>query len=146
MASIMLELIDAHMQVHNRSMLTAHLQVEGADEIQHICEQLKARIAGFEFRVASTGGSEKTGSNKEILRFAQDDNRASSGGSEKSGSYGYTISGVVSVGRDTAELLETVAVLRSMGAVHIDVTPLTYRFEKESLSVRVLRERLKRLR
>ncbi len=52
----------------------------------------------------------------------------------------------MSVGRDTAELLETVAVLRSMGAVHIDVTPLTYRFEKESLSVRVLRERLKRLR
>jgi ATP phosphoribosyltransferase len=146
MASIMLELIDAHMQAHNRSMLTAHLQVEGADEIQRICEQLKARIAGFEFRVASSGGSEKTGSNKEILRFAQDDNQASSGGSEKTGSYGYTISGVVSVGRDTAELLETVAVLRSLGAVHIDVTPLTYRFEKESLSVRVLRERLKRLR
>ena len=62
------------------------------------------------------------------------------------GSYGYTISGVVSVGGDTAELLETVAVLRSLGAVHIDVTPLTYRFEKESLSVRALRERLKRLR
>src|SRR5205807_2505515 len=36
MASIMLELIDAHMQAHNRSMLTAHLQVEGADEIQRI--------------------------------------------------------------------------------------------------------------
>jgi len=146
MASIMLELIDAHMQAHNRSMLTAHLQVEGADEIQHICEQLKARIAGFEFRVASSEWGGKTSFNKEILRFAQDDNQASTGGSEKTGSYGYTISGVVSVGRDTAELLETVAVLRSMGAVHIDVTPLTYRFEKESLSVRVLRERLKRLR
>ena len=146
MASIMLELIDAHMQAHNRSMLTAHLQVEGVDEILHICEQLKARIAGFEFRVASSGGSEKIDSHKEILRFAQDDNQASSRGHEKSGSYGYTISGVVSVGRDTAELLETVAVLRSIGAVHIDVTPLTYRFEKESLSVRVLRERLKRLR
>src|SRR5947208_9678918 len=54
-ASIMLELIDARMQAYNRSMLTARLQVEGADEIQHICEQLKARIAGFEFRVASSG-------------------------------------------------------------------------------------------
>ena len=118
----MLELIDARMQARNRSMLTAHLQVEGAEEIQHICEQLKARISGFEFRVASSEGREKTGS------------------------YGYTISGVVSVGHNTAELLETVAVLRSMGAVHIDVTPLTYRFEKESLGVRGLRERLKRLR
>src|SRR6266536_4561148 len=68
MASIMLELIDAHMQAHNRSMLTAHLQVEGVDEILHICEQLKARIAAFEFRVESSGGSEKTGTNKEILR------------------------------------------------------------------------------
>src|SRR5436305_1980247 len=121
MASLMLELIDARMQARNRSMLTAHLQVEGAEEIQHICEQLKSRIAGFEFRVASSEVREKTGS------------------------YGYTISGVVSVGHNTAELLETVAVLRSMGAVHIDVTPLTYRFEKESLSVRGLRERLKRL-
>src|SRR5205814_3913266 len=72
-ASIMLELIDAHMQAHNRSMLTAHLQVEGADEIQHICEQLKARIAGFEFRIASSGGSGRTSFNKENLRFAQDD-------------------------------------------------------------------------
>src|SRR5713101_6719145 len=85
MASIMLELIDAHMQAHNRSMLTAHLQVEGADEIQHICEHLKARIAGFEFRVASSGGSEKTGTNKEILSEAKDDKQASSGGSEKTG-------------------------------------------------------------
>jgi len=33
-----------------------------------------------------------------------------------------------------------------MGAIHIDVTPLTLRFEKESLGVRGLRERLKRLR
>src|SRR5207302_7662396 len=141
MASIMLELIDAHMQALNRSMLTAHLQVEGADEIQRICEQLKARIAGFEFRVASSGGIGKTSFNKEILSEAKDDNQASSEGREKTGPYGYTISGVVSVGRDTAELLETVAVLRSMGAVHIDVTPLTYRFEKESSIVRVLRER-----
>ena len=121
-ASVMLELIGARMQAHNRSMLTAQLQVGGPEEIQYICEQLRERIAGFEFRVTSAGWRERTGS------------------------YGYTISGVVSVGGDTAELLETVAVLRSLGAVHIDVTPLTYRFEKESLSVRALRERLKRLR
>lgn len=146
MASIILELIDARMQAHNRSMLTAHLRVEGVEEMQRICEQLNARIAGFEFRVASSGGREQTGSNKEILSAAKDDRRASSASREQTGLYGYTISGVVNVGHNTAELLETVAVLRSMGAIHIDVTPLTYRFEKESLSVRALRERLKRLR
>jgi ATP phosphoribosyltransferase len=49
------------------------------------------------------------------------------------------------VGSSNAELLETIAVLRGMGAAHIDITPLTYRFEEESHSVRSLRERLKRL-
>jgi ATP phosphoribosyltransferase len=38
-----------------------------------------------------------------------------------------------------------VAMLRSAGAVHINITPLTYRFAEESLSVRSLRERLKRM-
>src|SRR5436305_12228059 len=97
MASIILELIDARMQAHNRSMLTAHLQVEGAEEMQRICAQLNARIAGFEFRIASSGGREQTRSNKEILRYAQDDKQVSSGGREQAGLYGYTISGVVNV-------------------------------------------------
>lgn len=121
-ASIMLELIDARVQARNRSMLTAHLQVESAGEMQRIREQLKARMPGLEFRLASSGGQAAPGS------------------------YEYSLSGVVSIGGSTAELLETVAVLRSMGATHIDVTPLTYRFEQESVSVRALHERLKRLR
>src|SRR5947209_1215873 len=121
LASTMLELIDARMQARNRSLLTAHLQAAGTEKAQHMYEQLKLRIPSFEFRVMSTDVSNSAGAS------------------------GYTISGVVSVGNSTAELLETIAVLRSMGAAHIDITPLTYRFEEESISVRSLRERLKRL-
>src|SRR5438876_2242797 len=40
-ASMMLELIDARTQAQNRSMLTAHMELENAGEIQHIAEQLK---------------------------------------------------------------------------------------------------------
>src|SRR5256884_1408170 len=126
MASMMLELIDARMQARNRSLLTAHLQVEGSDGIQRICQQLKSRIPGFEFRVASSDGR-------------------GSAVSEKADPNGCTISGVVRVGNTSSELLEAVAILRSMGALHIDVTPLTYRFERESVRVRSLHERLKRL-
>jgi ATP phosphoribosyltransferase len=57
----------------------------------------------------------------------------------------YTISGVVGMGGSAPELLEMVAMLRIAGAVHINITPLTYRFAEESLSVRSLRERLKRI-
>src|SRR5437867_2932924 len=116
-ASIMLELIDARMQARNRSLLTAHLQVEGSDGIQRICQQLKSRIPGFEFRIASSDGRGLAVS-------------------EKAGHNGYTISGVVRVGNTSSELLEAVAILRSMGAFNIDVTPLTYRFERESVRVR----------
>jgi ATP phosphoribosyltransferase len=35
-------------------------------------------------------------------------------------------------------------VLRDAGAIHVNVTPLTYRFGEESINVRALRERLKR--
>jgi ATP phosphoribosyltransferase len=121
-ASMMLELIDARTQAQNRSMLTAHMELENAGEIQHIAEQLKARVPEFEFRVAGFDPVEYT----------------------TVGGHGYTIAGVVRLGSSTAELLEIVAVLRSLGAVHIDVTPLTYRFEGVSRSVRFLRERLKR--
>src|SRR5437763_3816699 len=125
-ASMMLELIDARMQARNRSLLTAHLQVEGSDGIQHICQQLTSRIPGFEFRIASSDGRGLAVS-------------------EKADPNGCTISGVVRVGNTSSELLEAVAILRSMGAFHIDVTPLTYRFERESVRVRSLHERLKRL-
>ncbi len=70
-----------------------------------------------------------------------------SGISEQASSMGanwYTISGVVNVKDSAAHLLETIATLRRAGAVHIHVTPLTYSFFDESISVRTLRERLKR--
>jgi hypothetical protein len=66
-------------------------------------------------------------------------------GNHTAGAREYTLSGVVNVGSSNAELLETIAVLRDIGAAYIDITPLTYRFEEESQSVRSLHERLKRL-
>ena len=127
MAAMMLELIDARMQARNRSVLTAHVQVEKAEEIQSISERLKSRIPGFEFLTASSDTNSYVGD-------------------DSVGRYGLSISGVINVGNTSAELLEAVAVLRSMGAEHIDITPLTYRFERESVRVRSLHERLKRLR
>ena len=47
--------------------------------------------------------------------------------------------------RTAPELLEIVATLRNCGAVRINVNPLTYHFAEESVNVRALRERLKRL-
>src|SRR6266480_1001019 len=75
-ASMMLELIDARTQAQNRSMLTAHMELENAGEIQHIAEQLKTQVPGFEFRVASFDPGERT----------------------TTGGHGYTIAGVVSLG------------------------------------------------
>jgi hypothetical protein len=57
----------------------------------------------------------------------------------------YTISGVVRIGGTASELLETVAVLRRVGAINISITPLTYRFNEASASVQSLHERLKRV-
>ena len=131
MAAMMLELIDARMQAHNRSVLTAHVQVERAEEIQSISERLKSRIPGFEFLTASSDKNSYAGGDSVGITV---------------GHYRLSISGVINIGNTTAELLEAVAVLRSMGAEHIDVTPLTYRFERESVRVRSLHERLKRLR
>ncbi len=123
-AETMLELIDARMQARNRSILTAYMHGESIEAMHHIClklnQRLKAIVSDNEFRVAT---SDLT-------------NTATSGS--------YTISGVVNVG--APELLEVVAGLRSAGATHVNVTPLTYRFVEESISVRALRERLKRLR
>ncbi len=56
----------------------------------------------------------------------------------------YTISGVTNVGGSATDFLEIIAVLRSAGALHINITPLTYRFANESSSVRTLNKRLKR--
>ena len=124
-ASFMLELIEARMQARNRSMLTASLQVESAEEMQRICarlnQRLKALVSGLEFQVSA---SERL---------------------DKAGHQVYTLTGVVNVRDSASELLEIVATLRTEGAAHINITPLTYRFAGESVSVRTLRERLKRI-
>lgn len=123
MASTMLELIDARVQARNRSMLTAHLRIEDSEKIHRIYEQLASRVVGVQLRPTNvdTDGNHTVGVGE------------------------YTLAGMVNVGSSSAELLETIAVLRGMGAAHIDITPLTYHFEEESHSVRGLRERLKRL-
>jgi ATP phosphoribosyltransferase len=124
-AETMLELIDARMQAKNRSMLTAYMHGESLETMQHICTKLNSRLkslnSGTELRVSTAELSNDVVPGR------------------------YTISGVVGVGGSAPELLEMVAVLRSAGAVHINITPLTYRFAEESLSVRSLRERLKRM-
>lgn len=125
LALTMLELIDARMQARSRSMLTAYIQAESADAIKDMCTELSQRLStlnsSVEFRVSS---SEPVGDLEQCW---------------------YTISGVVNVGKGPAsELLEIVATLRSAGAIHVDVTPLSYRFAEESVNVRTLRERVKR--
>ena len=124
LASIMLELIEARMQARNRSMLTAHMQAETFEEVQHIFTRLNQRlnslVSGLELQAAHT--KEQNSINP----------------------YRYTISGVTNVRGSATEFLEIVAVLRSAGAAHINVTPLTYRFAEESASVGNLKKRLKR--
>src|SRR5712692_2537018 len=124
-ASMLLELIEARMQARNQSMLTASMQAESADEMQYICtrlnQRLQALVSGLEFQMANSEGLHKAGPRS------------------------YTLTGVVDVGGSASELLEIVATLRSAGAAHINITPLTYRFAGEAVSVRSLRERLKRM-
>ncbi len=124
LASIMLELIDARKQARNRSMLTAHLQTETLEEMQrnftHLSQCLNHLISGLEFQMAHTDREYTTHPCR------------------------CTISGVTNVGGSAADFLEIVAILRSAGALHINIAPLTYRFENESSSVRTLHKRLKR--
>jgi ATP phosphoribosyltransferase len=124
-AETMLELMDARLQAKNRSLLTAYMEGESVEAIQQTCarlnERLKVLTSGVELRVSM---SELPG---EIEPGR------------------YTVSGVVGAGGSASSLLEIVALLRSAGAVHVNLTPLTYRFAAESASVRNLRERLKRL-
>jgi ATP phosphoribosyltransferase len=123
--SIMLELIGARMQARNRSMITASMRVGSSEEMQltraRLNQHLNALISSLEFQ----------DSNSEGLYTA--------------GHHGYMLSGVVDVRGSASELLEIVSMLRSAGATHINITPLTYRFAEECVSVRTLRERLKRM-
>jgi ATP phosphoribosyltransferase len=124
LASTMLELIEARKQARNRSILTAHLQIETLEEMQINFKRLNQRlnhvVSGLEFQASHTEREYTTNA------------------------YRYTISGVTNVGGSATDFLEIVAVLRSAGALHINITPLTYRFEKESSSVQTLNKRLKR--
>jgi ATP phosphoribosyltransferase len=122
-ATTILELIDARVQARNRSVLTAHLAMAGSEEIQRVYTQLQTRISGVQVRPANIDAA----------------------GRHTAGVAGYTLSGVIDMGSSSADLLEVVSVLRALGAAHIDITPLTYRFEEEARSVRSLQERLKRL-
>ncbi len=123
-AETMLELIDARMQARNQSIVAAYMQGESHEAMQLTCaelnQHLNASMSNMELRVST---SDLT--------------------SDMEPGW-YTISGSISVGGSISTLLETVAVLRGAGAVHINVTPLSYRFEEASMSVRALRERLKR--
>jgi ATP phosphoribosyltransferase len=117
-AETMLELIEARVQARNRAMLTTRLPVRRED-----VEQRLASLAPFiELRGIPV--------DEELTRDAG----------------WYALSGIVRTGSSAAEMLEVVATLRSMGAEHIDVVPLSYRFSSEPASVRGLRERLKRVR
>lgn len=116
-AFMMLELIEAHMQARNRSLLTAFLSGESLDSVQRMCSHIKAFVADSPLQISAPGH--------------QTSNL-------------YTLSGVVNVKSSAAELLEIVTAMRSAGAAYINITPLTYRFAEESASVRCLRERLKR--
>ena len=117
-ASMMLELIEAHMQARNRSILTAFIPGESVDRVQQTYRQLKDLVADSQLQISAPGH-------------------------ETSGLY--TLSGVVNVKGSAAGLLEIVTALRNAGASYINITPLIYRFGEESGSVRSLRERLKRI-
>ena len=124
-AETILELIEARTQAQDRSVLTAQVQAESYEAIEHVSIELQQRLKTL------TSRAEMRISTSEVATSAN--------------SGWYTISGVVRVGGSAPELLETVAILRSIGATNISITPLTYRFTETSSSVRGLHERLKRV-
>ena len=124
-AETLLELIEARTQARDRSMLTAQIQAESQDAIQHISHELQQHL--------------KTLTSHAELRISMSDAATSEYPSW------YTIAGVVHVGGSTSELLETVTFLRALGATNMSITPLTYRFAETSVSVHSLHERLKRV-
>ncbi|GCE49612.1 ATP phosphoribosyltransferase [Thermosporothrix hazakensis] len=124
MTEIILEMIDARVQARNRSLLTAYVSCNDQELVQQTCARINQRLKAM-------------GISTEFRLMTPDDGAAPGS---------YTISGVARVGDSAPELLEIIAVLRAAGATHVHVTPITYRFTESSVSVRALRERLKRLR
>jgi ATP phosphoribosyltransferase len=125
-AEIMLELIEARMAARNRSLLTASLPGENAEAIQLHVKRLNQRLHSLQTDVELRVTSSEAATHEERNCW-------------------YTLSGVVGIkGEEASRLLALVAILRGAGATDITITPLTYRFREESLSVRMLRERLQR--
>ncbi len=124
-AETLLELIEAQTQARERSMLTAQVQAESHEAIQRISDELQQHL--------------KTLSSRAELRISMSEVSTSANPGW------YTISGVVRLGGTAFELLETVALLRSIGAINISIMPLTYRFNEASSRVHSLHERLKRV-
>jgi ATP phosphoribosyltransferase len=126
-AEIMLELIEARMYARNRSLLTATLVAENVETLQQHVQHLNLRLNSLQ---------------KDIeLRITTFE----SSNQGEPGQCWYTLSGVIGIkGEEASRMLEIVGILRNAGATDINITPLTYRFKEESLSVRALRERLLR--
>jgi ATP phosphoribosyltransferase len=117
-----LELLSARLQARNRAMLTAYVPGSGEEVSSRLSARLKRLVPGFEYHI---GSSEST----------DDPQRQRC-----------RVSGVIRMGEAASTLLEIIAALRSVGAEHIDVTPLTYRFGEEPPSLRLLRERMEHSR
>lgn len=124
-AETVLELIEARTQARNRSMLTAQVRAESQEAVQRISDDLQEHL--------------KTLTSRTELRISTSEVATTTTPGW------YTIAGVVRVGGSAPELLETVAVLRRIGATNISILPLTYRFAETSASVQSLHERLKRV-
>lgn len=122
-AELLLELIEARMQARHRSLLTATLVSAGPETFAQQVKQLNRHLQDLQTSV---------------------DLRVSRSEADGEGCW-YTLTGVVGhKGEEAAQLLEIVAVLRGAGATEINVTPLTLRFNEESRTVRMVRERLQK--
>ncbi|WP_052889110.1 ATP phosphoribosyltransferase [Thermogemmatispora carboxidivorans] len=119
-ARVLLELINARLQARNRVLLTAYVPGSGEEVRSLLSMHLKRLVPGFEYHI---GSSEST-----------DDPQAQR----------CRVSGVLQMGTAVADLVEIITALRSVGAEHIDVTPLAYRFGQEPASLRLLSERMAR--
>ena len=117
-AIVMLELMDAHAQAHAQSILMATLPLCTCEDFPLFRERLGGHLLGMHLSPSQVSDDPPTSS-------------------------GSTLSAVV--GRTSRELLETIAILRSLGASSITMTPLTSRFMQESVSVRALHEQLERM-
>jgi ATP phosphoribosyltransferase len=121
-AEMIVELIDAHALAHAQSLLTATLPLCDPADVQSVRYRPHGHLAEITLYPSQMSLHATTANTS-----------------------GCTLSAMVPRGECSHELLVTVALLRSIGASSITITPLTYRFLQDSVSVRVLRERLERI-